>query len=124
MPQAAPVQIAGETAAALKQFKPFSYYAGKIKEKDIFAPLDSVTQALPEAADAATLVQNQINQWKAQWKVVGIVLDSQHEAIIEKQTGDTSFLHEGEEIEGARVKSIQEGSVQLEWKNQDFNLVQ
>ena len=124
MPQTTPVQTVGETVTALKEIKPFSYYTGKIKEKDIFASFDSVTQALPEKGDAPSSVQNQISQWKAQWKIVGIILDSQHEAIIEKRPGETFFLHEGEEIEGAKIKSIQEGSIQLEWKNQEFNLVQ
>ncbi len=103
----------------LSPAKPYTYYAQKIKTKDIFeSPVYKSSGEGRPLASAPELTKK--------FKLVGIVLDNNNpEAIIEDlETKKTIFLHQGEGINDAVVSEIREGKVILLYQGQNIEITQ
>ncbi len=94
--------------------KPYNHYSNLIKTRDIF----SRPEGKSELIDGGS-------QLEKKFRLVGIVLDGDPEAIVEDlQTRKTLFLHEGDFLKGSKVQQIQEGKIILLVDDQEIELVQ
>jgi len=113
---------AEEPFAILKQksdIKPFSHYAEKFKDRDIFD-----TSFKGNKTPAENLIPVVMDPTR-RLKLVGIILDSHPQAIIENvQTKQTFFLSEGDSFEDITVKEIKESKVVLVYQGQSYDMEQ
>lgn len=89
----------------------------QIKKRNIFAPSESSDAA---RLAAVTKARAEIQQ---RFIVAGVFIDQTPKAIIEiVTTGETVFVGEGEQIEGATVQRIADNGVTLKYKDLEFEL--
>lgn len=110
-----------EKGIVLSEPRLYSYYADVVRARDIFeSPIygNNVkkTEEIKSASSLPELMRG--------LKLVGIILDANSQAIIEdSQSGQTFFLHKGEQINNATVEDIEEGKVTLLYGGQRVELV-
>ncbi|HOW35217.1 MAG TPA: hypothetical protein PL155_02220 [Candidatus Omnitrophota bacterium] len=99
--------------------KPYSYYSEQIAKRDIFqSPVYKRTMGDAKAPEAGSELTKNL-------RLVGIVLDSNSQAIIEDANAQrTFFLHKGDRIREAVVEDIQESKVILNFSEQRIELTQ
>lgn len=97
--------------------KPYEYYQGFITQRDIFmSPWEKPND--PTASNVTA------SEFSNQYKLVGIVLDDNPQAILEETaTGQSVFVHKGDTVGNARVEEIHEGKVILLYNNEKIELV-
>lgn len=105
---------------AFAQTKPYTYYTAPIEERDIFESPFSTTKKIEEVK-----LTSSIPELTKNLRLVGIVLDSNSEAVIEDlESKQTFFLHQGDGIRGSIIDEIQESKVILRYQDQRVELVQ
>ncbi len=106
--------------AKLTELKPFDDYRLQLEQTDVFeapweAPKDTSTKNLDTPLVELTKVL----------RLIGIVLDADPKAIVEDlKTKQTYFLSIGEEISGAKLKSVDEGKVTFFYNDQEVDITQ
>lgn len=95
--------------------KDYSYYSAAISGRNIFTA--------PEDETAAVAAGPSIDEVMAGLSLLGVIEGDRPQAIIEdKATGKSYFLYEGGAIGNAKVVSIGDGEVSLEYQGQTFEL--
>ena len=105
--------------------QPFSDYAKTIDERDIF--MSALQRAQSQAAVTAqpeTVTVQPVLDFSQNFKLVGIILDSDPKAVVEDLKNQrTLFLSYGDQLEGAVLKEIRDGKVIFTINDQSIELV-
>lgn len=105
----------------LLSIKDFSLYAETIKSRDIFKLPYGTKEANGASVGSTDSLSNEV---AGNFKVVGIILDEEPQAIIEDlQNKDTLFLSIGQKVGTAVLEDVQEGKVIFQYNGQRLELV-
>lgn len=105
------------------------YYLAPVRDKDIFGSLIEKKAEPPvvvkDPEPPPEPVRVPVTNITQKLRVVGIILDSNPEAILEDlEKKESLFLHKGDRIRDAVIEDIQEGKIILKYEDQTIELVQ
>ncbi len=97
----------------IPQQRPLNEYEIISEKKDIFNPSWN-SDTRQKNSSEAMVDETKLADFMNRFKLVGVVLDKNPQAVIEDDsTGQSLFLYKGQSIDGATIEDIKEGRVKI-----------
>ncbi|HLF17938.1 MAG TPA: hypothetical protein VI749_03475 [Candidatus Omnitrophota bacterium] len=110
-------EIKDASVKVARAVMPLQHYTQPVLERNIFLSKEEQMKNTEEVQS------NVLAEIKNQIRIIGIVLDTQPQVIIERiKSGETEFVSKGQQIEGAVVSEILEDKVILTYQNIQLEL--
>ena len=104
-----------EPSEPIEEPKPFEFYLGGIKERNIFANMGGQAASKPQSGVNMDLTKD--------ISLVGIISGDDPQAVIEdKKSQKTYYLSKGQFIGEMQIEDIQEGKIIIKYRGENFEL--